>query len=117
MPIQQRDRDGVTIVTISGDVNYELTLELAGVLDEIVGAGAARVLIVPRGIELLNSMAIGVLFTRRNRVLDKGGEMALAEVRPRLAKVLSITRFDRLVKFYPDVESGVSALLGATPGE
>ncbi len=114
MPIHQREQDGVEIVTISGDVNYELTMELARVLDEIVAAGTMRVLIVPKDVDLINSMAIGVLFTRRNRILEKGGEMALAEVRPRLTKILSITRFDRLVTFHPDVASGVSALLAAT---
>ncbi len=110
MPIKQYQIENVLVVEIEGDISYDATLELATTLDSIIDNGTLRILIVPRDIEILNSMAVGVLFTRCTRLQECGGRMALAEVTEGLSKIFTATRFYRLVKGYPDIPSALQAL-------
>lgn len=118
MPVTVRRIDSVDVIEIEGEITYDLTMKLAEALDRLIDSDSRSMLIVPRDIEFINSLTVGTLFTRLNRLRGHAGVMAMAEVTPGLMKILRMTGFDRLVEFHDDVPSAVEALDAASrPGD
>lgn len=61
-------------------------------------------------VRFLSSQALGVLLTLRRKADRSGAKIALAAIRPELAKVFKLTNLDQLFEFHNDRETAVSKL-------
>ncbi len=110
-------RDGVTVVRVSGDLDVSDTLSLRETLGEAQGDGAGTVLLDLAEVGFIDSAGIGLLVTAQRRATGAGGQFALAALTPTVARVLELTRTDRMLTVLPTVEAGVAALNSAGVAE
>lgn len=80
-------------------------------IDRVLEAADTQSMVLDfSAVEHLSSSALGMLITINTRIQAKGGELCLANIADPIAEVFRITRLDRVLQLYPDVQTGRSAL-------
>ena len=100
----------VTVVALRGSVAVADALELRNLLGTRLSDGTSRVLLDFSSVDFIDSAGIGVLVSARRRAQESGARIALAGVHGAVARVLQLTRTDRLLETHATVEDGVRAL-------
>jgi anti-anti-sigma factor len=104
------DQDGVKVVHLTGPVDVSQAMRLRELLGEQITGAGARVLVDLTAVPLIDSSGIGVMVTAHRRADGVDASFALAGADATLSRVFSMTRTDKLLKLYPDVEQGIQAL-------
>lgn len=107
-PVKQGS-DGVAVVVMVGsaDIHSEGALEQA--LLKVSAAKPKLVVLDLRAIDILSSLAIGVLVGFRSRVIEGGGKVVMAGVPEPIAKTMRFTRVSELFVRYGTVEEARAA--------
>jgi anti-anti-sigma factor len=90
-------------VTDDGGVELVGRLDVRGaaaareVLHEALARGPVRVPVDLSGVELLDATGLGVLVAAHRRARLQGCELVLCDAGPRVARLLSLTRLDRVI--------------------
>ena len=102
-------RNGVAVVSVSGDIDVSHTLVLREALATSMEAEAPRLVIDLSDVDFVDSAGIGLLVTAHRRAAQTGGRLVLTGVNDVVAHVLALTRTDRLLTVAPSVERAVAA--------
>lgn len=101
LKVEQQEK--VTIVSFrDASILDMMTIQRVGKeLNDIVASPSARNLILDfADVRFLSSQALGVLLTLKKRAEKAGLKVALAAIRPELARVFKITNLDKLFEFF-----------------
>ncbi len=60
-------------------------------------------------LEYIDSSGLGILVSGLKRALNLNGDLRLAEVMPKVAMMLELTRADKVFKIYPTVAEAISS--------
>ena len=90
LELEHTSVDGETVITVRGEIDMATAPQVRDLLDELVAAGARRIVLDCRALEVLDSSGIGVLISARNR-LGAEGTIVLDSPPPHVRKVLEIT--------------------------
>lgn len=114
MESQLDSRSGVAVLRVVGDIDVSKALALRDVLGTAL-AGAAPMLVVDlEQVPFVDSAGVGLLVTAHRKAVQDGGRVVLAGVQPDVARILELTRADRLLTLVADVEAGVQVLRAPT---
>jgi anti-sigma B factor antagonist len=103
------ERDGWSVVSLSGEIDMATSPELRGRLHALLGEGKATIVIDLDGVGFLDSTALGVLVGTMKRARAAGGDVRLVCTQPRVAKVLEITRLDQAFATFTSVDGALEA--------
>ena len=90
-------------VTDDGGVELVGRLDVRGAaaardaLHEALARGSGRLLVDLSGVELLDATGLGVLVAAHRRARLQDRELVLCDARPRVARLLALTRLDRVI--------------------
>ena len=92
-------------VRVTDDCEVELVgrLDVRGAaaareaLHEALARGTGRLLVDLSGVELLDATGLGVLVAAHRRARLQDRELVLCDARPRVARLLTLTRLDRVI--------------------
>ena len=102
------------VVRVDGDVDVANTLGLRDMLAEAMDDGRASVLLDLGGVDFIDSAGVGLLVSAHRRAQAASGVFAVAAVSPTVARVLQLTRTDRVLRVLPSVEEALE-VLGSPP--
>lgn len=105
--------NGVTVVNFrDASILDVLTIQRIGrELYEIVEGRKAKKIVLDFGdVRFLSSQALGVLLTLRKKCDKEKAKVALARIRPELARVFKITNLDKLFNFYDDRDDAIQQM-------
>jgi anti-sigma B factor antagonist len=102
--------EGVKVIRLSGPLDVSQAMQLREVLGEQIDGPDARILVDLGDVPLIDSSGIGVMVSAHRRADGAGASFALAGAGATVARVFSMTRTDKLLRVYPDVEQGLEAL-------
>lgn len=103
-------QNGVTLVTVYGDLDVSDAVSLREALEQAQGTGERTVLLDLSEVGFIDSAGIGLLVTAQRRATGSGGQFALAALTPTVARVLQLTRTDRMLTVLPTVAAGLASL-------
>jgi anti-anti-sigma factor len=106
------ERDGVRVVQLHGPIDVSRAMELRDLLGAQIDSPAARVLLDLSDVSLIDSSGIGILVTAHRRADSQGARFGLAGATGTVARVFEMTRTNKLLSIYDDVDEGVSGLGG-----
>jgi anti-sigma B factor antagonist len=92
----ERD-DRVTTVVLAGELDLSTISELHRALDAECSSTPSRLVIDIAAVEFIDSAALHLFVTMRDRVADGGGSLEIVQVPERLRRVFSITKLDALL--------------------
>ncbi|MEV6283677.1 anti-sigma factor antagonist [Kribbella sp. NPDC051770] len=96
------------LVRVCGDLDLETAPELTGLLKTLLGAHPIVVDLAE--VEFMDSSGLGVLVGAHKESLAHGGALVVVGPRPRIQKILRITKLDKVFTVYPTLD-GLTAVL------
>jgi anti-sigma B factor antagonist len=104
------ERDGWTVVEVTGDLDLATAPALRQEVIALVGDGRRRIVLDLTGTEFLDSLGLGLVVAIAKRVRVNGGELAIVCPEPRLQRVFRIVDLDRILPLH----ESVAEVLGRT---
>ena len=100
MNIERREDFGILTLVLEGRVDSVGAGELESVLDEVLEQGKYRIVLDMSGVQYINSAGLRTLADAVTRARNHGGDLRLAALTPRVARVFKIIGFDRVFDEY-----------------
>jgi anti-sigma B factor antagonist len=98
-------RDGASaVVEITGEIDVHTSRELRTIMLALADEGRVHVVAEFTGVRFCDASGLGVLVGVNNRLVEAGGGLRLAGVRPAQRRILQITRLDQLFRPYDSVD-------------
>lgn len=107
MEMELRDVEGVGVIGIRGELDALTAPELSSFFDRQVGDKYLELIADLEELSYSSSAGIRVFLGLVRSFRQKGGDLRIAAVQPRVDKIFKLSKFDRIIKIFPDVETAV----------
>ncbi len=108
IPVNREDRDGVTILHVQGELDFENTVWLRGEFYDLLKQNRHKVILNLSGVDMISSYTVGVFVAFARELRDRGGDLTFAQLQQRVAQTFQATRIDNILHVYERVEEAVS---------
>ena len=101
---------GITVVELAGKLTIEEgTPQLRAKVRDLLGAGAIRMVLDLSKVTYIDSTGIGTLVASYTSTANRGGQLELLHVTPKVRHLLSITGLLAVFEIHEDEESAVGS--------
>ncbi len=113
MDIKAEEIGNITILTVSGALTIDHGVSaLSLLIREMVDAGRSKLVLDLGTVDFMDSLGLEALLTANTAVGKCGGRLALAGMRPRLKRLIEITRLGEILEIHEERTAAVDSLLG-----
>jgi anti-anti-sigma factor len=102
-------QNDVLIIRADGDLNARLVEPLVAELSGLIDGGMRKIIVDCARLDNVSSYGLGVLIRLHTKMAKHGGNVKLCQIKGVIAKVLNITKLDKLLEIYPDVDAAMEA--------
>jgi len=111
--IRSEQIGAVTVLTVDGALTVDHGVAgLASVIRESMATGRSRLVLDLSAVEFMDSLGLEALLAANTTVEKCGGRLALASLKPRLKRLIEITRIGEILETHEDRAAAVDSLLG-----
>ena len=107
MELSVYDNYGVTVVSVSGEMDAGNSTQLGEELDHLLAEGTRKVVIDLGKVGLMNSSGLATLVHYYKLARSNCGDISLAALQRPVRQVFQLTRLDRVFDLQPDVARAV----------
>ncbi len=97
MDIKVDKKQGKTIVTITGDIDYMNAGELKKKINSEIDGGGKNIVLDLDDVQHIDSMAIGLFAVTQKKLTAMGGTFALINVRSDVIALLKLSSIDQML--------------------
>lgn len=105
MDITVTPADGYAVVAVEGRLTAPGVARFRAAVDDAIAARSARVLVDLSRTEFIDSSGIGALIGGLKAARLADGDLRIADVPEAVARVLTLTNLDRVLRAYPNAEA------------
>ena len=109
MELNHKTNDGVTVVSLKGSIDSLTAPKTMEYLNELMGSGNLKLVADFSGVDYTSSAGLRVLLSAVKTARMSGGDLYLANIRPDVQKVLSLSGFTSILKIFPDNEAAINS--------
>ncbi len=109
LSVTRADTDGITVLTLSGEVDYESAGALAGAMPPADPSAGVRIVIDLSSVTFMDSSGINTLVTAYQTTRAAEGWLRIAGARGPALRIVQMVGLDALVSCHPTVEDAVTA--------
>jgi anti-sigma B factor antagonist len=110
MKINERQRDGVTILEPKGKITIGVgDVALREAVHGRLDAGDRSILINMGGVSTIDSSGVGELVSTFTSVKNRGGSLKLIHLPPKVSDILQITQLITVFEVYDDENEAVAS--------
>jgi len=102
-------RGEVAVVSVTGNIDATTAPDLAAALSTQIQAGGTRLVADLSGVGYTSSAGLRALLGTLKEARAHGGDLRLAGVRPTVFRVLELSGFTSILKYFPDVDGAVQS--------
>ena len=95
--VTREDRDDVTVLLLSGELDMSTAPQLSDRVDEAVADGRVRLRVDLAGVTFCDSTGMSAFVRGHHRCTEAGGWLRLSGARGTVARVLTISGLDTLL--------------------
>jgi anti-anti-sigma factor len=110
MNTQILDREGVTIVKLTGDLTGDCRPSLQETVSELISTPRGKVLIDMGGVKYMNSAGLADLVRITAQANTQECRLVLASPSPFVDGVLRTSRLDRFFELFPTTDEALAAM-------
>ena len=107
LDISLLEREGVTVMILSGSVDMSDIEEFEIPLRQTFSAGLSNLILDLGALNFMASIGLGVLIRAHRECRNKSGRLILVNPQPAIMKVFETTRLDTLFIIYGTVEEAM----------
>jgi anti-sigma B factor antagonist len=110
LKIEQREKEGIPILDLRGDLTFgEHDLAFREKLGALFDAGLTRVILNLKGVDRIDSSALGTLVTMSARFRKAGGKIVLLDLNQTELEVLVMAKLEMAFEFFDDEQEAVNS--------
>lgn len=109
LTVATTERDDVTIVTVSGEVDVYTAPQLRSALEERIAAGHTALIVDLEHVGFLDSTGLGVLVGRVKAIRKVDGWLRVVCTNERILRLFAITGLDQVLAIHDSVEAALAA--------
>ncbi|KGN38104.1 anti-sigma factor antagonist [Knoellia subterranea] len=109
LTVATTEREAVTIVTVSGEVDVYTAPQLRAALEERIAAGRTAIILDLDDVGFLDSTGLGVLVGRLKAVKKDGGWLRVVCTNERILRLFGITGLDQVLPVHASVDAALAA--------
>jgi anti-sigma B factor antagonist len=109
MDVTVERRGEVAVVSVSGSIDANTAPGLAAALSGQIQQGNARLVANFAAVDYTSSAGLRALLGALKETRQHGGDFRLAGVRPGVFRVLELSGFTSILKYFPDVQGAVES--------
>lgn len=109
LTVATTERDEVTIVTVTGEVDVYTAPQLRTALEERIAAGHTALIVDLQDVGFLDSTGLGVLVGRLKAVKKVDGWLRVVCSNERILRLFGITGLDRVIPIHDSVDAALAA--------
>ncbi|MFH1739972.1 MAG: STAS domain-containing protein [bacterium] len=113
IPIEREDVGSVSILTLSGELDFENTVWLRGELHSLLKEGRVKILLDMDSVDLISSYTVGVFVAFARDLRERDGDIKFLRLQRRVRDTFAATRIDHILDLFDDRESALSGFNGA----
>ncbi|QOJ13500.1 MAG: STAS domain-containing protein [Planctomycetia bacterium] len=102
--IRVETSDGVSVLSLEGEIAFSNAPALLEQAARVAGAGARHLIVDLSQVSYLDSSGVGTLVQIKRMVEQAGGGLALAALQPRVLGVFQITNLTQFFRIAPTVD-------------
>ena len=102
------DRD-VVILSADGGIDATNAEELVSDLGKLVDDGARKLIVDCSRLGFISSYGIAVLVRLHKKLAERGGDVKLAALESRVARLIELVGLERVFQIYPNVDGARNA--------
>ncbi len=115
LTVSSEIRQGVALVTVTGDVDVASAPRLAEHLDRTISAGRTYIVVDLEGVTFMDSTGLGVLVARLKLLRVLGGSMRAVCTVPRILRLFDITGLDNVLPIDATLAESIATVEAALP--
>jgi anti-sigma B factor antagonist len=100
---------GAGVLVLAGEIDVATVPALRSALADLRSDGASRIVVDLSDVTYCDSTGIGVLATYAKQLLEKGGRLQVAGLRPAVAEIFGIAGLTAVVPCFATVDSALAA--------
>jgi anti-sigma B factor antagonist len=110
MQITEREKGSVTILDVSGSLTIgEGDIELRDAVLEVLAGGSKNILLNLKNVRKMDSSGVGELVAAYTSTRNRGGELKLTQLSPKVGAVLQVTRLVGILEMFDDEETAIAS--------
>ena|ERR1700742_2674196 len=102
------DGPGPVVVTVTGEIDTGTEQEFRDGLTSVLSQGPLQLVLDLASVSFMASGGVAVLIGLQHALAVRGGSIVLAAPRPMVARMLSLTGADQLIRVYAGVDEAVA---------
>lgn len=109
MDISQQEQAGIAVFTLKGRVDSEGAVDLDLALRAATSEGKHRMVLDLSEVRYINSAGLRTLADILTQNRERGGDLKLAALNPKVLRVFEIIGFEKFFQIYDTVADGVES--------
>jgi len=110
MKVNQRQRDGVTILDLKGKITLGTgDIALRNAVQDALNGGARHIVLNLREVSTIDSSGVGELVSAYTTAVNRGGRLKLAGLPSKVTDILQITQLITVFEVYDDEDAAVAS--------
>jgi anti-sigma B factor antagonist len=109
MEMQDRQVDGVTVLSLKGSIDAMTAPEITEYIQRLVAKGNIKLVADFSGVDYTSSAGLRVLLGAIKETRAQSGDMRLTSVQPDVLKVLNLSGFTNILKLFDDLDTAVAS--------
>lgn len=105
-----RSSGPVEVLTLVGELDAHTVSELDAALQQCLSNGRYRIVVNGSGLQYISSAGLGVFLGHIDEIRDKGGDLAICELHPRVFDVFDLLGFPMLFSIVPSEADAIREL-------
>ena len=103
--IHHEKRGGADVLRLEGAMDSYSFPRLESALNSLQATGRCRIVLDCAGLTFINSAALGALIGHARRARELGGDLTLAALTPKIAGILDLLGFDRILQTFASADT------------
>jgi len=110
MNINERESDGVVILSLSGELMGDESSEFfQKYVYKLIEENKVNVVLDMQNVKWMNSAGLGMLMGVLTTLRSSGGDLRLASLSERVQRPIELTRLDSVINVFDSVDSAVNS--------
>ncbi len=106
--IQFRQQDDITILALHGELDAHTASELEAAFQRCLDEGKVRIVVDGSHLDYISSAGLGVFMAFVDEIRERGGDIKIAALKPRVYKVFDLLGFPMVFDILPTVDEAIA---------
>jgi anti-anti-sigma factor len=101
--------DDVLVISLAGRLDTITSQEAEAAIQAFVSEGRRKIILVAADLVYVSSAGLRILIAAKKRLIQEGGDIRLAAMRPQVRSIFAIAGFDRIFLIYDDEKTAIGS--------